>query len=200
MNPASLHSPTLLSLYPCSPSSWHSESTGEYVPSRSHPPFLAPAGGVSLETVSELTGWVQIDGCPLSDYTTGPLKAAWLDLCEHSHPPVLTSNGPFHLTCLNISSTQAECVCSFFCRCACWMFITAYVRCCIQPCDWLALSCTKLNIFGEKFCASAFLPLCPWEGNKMETSLFYALSPSSQNDVAKPDPSSASFSESWCEM
>ena len=79
----SLHSSTLLSLQPCSPSSWHSDSTGEYAPSRSHPPSQAPAGGVSLETVSELTGWVQIDGCPLSDYTTGPLKSTRLDLCAH---------------------------------------------------------------------------------------------------------------------
>lgn len=78
--PLSLHSSNLLSLHPCPPSSWHSDSTGEYAPSRSHPPFLAPTGGVSLETVSELTGWVQIDGCPLSDYTTGPLKATALDL------------------------------------------------------------------------------------------------------------------------
>lgn len=81
--PSSLHSSTLLSLHPCSPSSWHSDSTGEYAPSRSHPPSLAPAGGVSLETVSELTGWVQIDGCPLSDYTTGPLKWTRLDLVAH---------------------------------------------------------------------------------------------------------------------
>lgn len=125
--PLSLHSSTLLSLHPCSPSSWHSDSTGEYAPSRSHPPFLPPAGGVSLETVSELTGWVQIDGCPLSDYTTGPLKATRLDLWARSHPSVLTPNGPFHLTRVNISSTQAEsvCVCSFF-LCVYWMsvFIT----------------------------------------------------------------------------
>lgn len=100
--PLSLHS-TLLSLHPCPPSSWHSDSTGEYAPSRSNPPFLAPAGGVSLETVSELTGWVQIDGCPLSDYTTGPLKATTLDLWAHLHPSALTPNGPFHLTRVNIS-------------------------------------------------------------------------------------------------
>lgn len=99
---------TLLSLNPSSPSSRRSDSTGECAPSRSHPPLPAPMGGVSLETVSELTGWVQIDGCPLSDYTTGPLKATQGCVCPHGHPWVLSLNGPFHLTLVNITSTQAE--------------------------------------------------------------------------------------------
>ena len=138
--PLSLHSSTLLLLSPLSPSSWHSDSTGEYAPSRSYPRLLAPTGGVSLETVSELTGWVQIDGCPLSDCTTRPLKAARENLCPQMHPCALRTNGPFRLTHVNISLTQAEGVFAFSFLCVYWIsvFIAAYMQgvcVCVHVCD-----------------------------------------------------------------
>ena len=197
-----LHSSTLLSLHPCSPSSWHSDSTGEYAPSRSHPPFLAPAGGVSLETVSELTGWVQIDGCPLSDYTTGPLKATRLDLWAWSHPSVLTRNGPFHLTRVNISSTQAEGVCVCVCVCVYvlffsvyiyWMSVSlaAYVQCvcvCVCACvcvtDGKYLSLNWAYLGRNSVQVSSFLCVLGRE-TKWRLVFFLLCLPSSQNDVPK---------------
>ena len=202
-----LHSATLLSLHPCSPSSWHSDSTGEYAPSRSHPPFLAPAGGVSLETVSELTGWVQIDGCPLSDYTTGPLKATRLDLWAWSHPSVLTRNGPFHLTRVNIGSTQAEgvCVCSFFlciyierlCLLLPMCSVCLYV--CVWVCVWLMEKISHWigHIWGEILCKCLPSSVSLWEKQNGDWSFFCFVSPPLKMMYQRnPDLFTASYCES----
>lgn len=130
-----------------------------------------------METVSELTGWVQIDGCPLSDYTTGPLNATRQDLCTHKHPSVLTLNGPIHLTRVNISRPrQSVCVCVFVLSLSVWILNVCAYYCLCAACacmcvtDWQNLSLNWTYLGRISVQVSSFLSVL---GKETKWRLFF---------------------------